>query len=72
DAGLGTINAVRLTAAALSSWAALVALNRYDENDDLHRANRAWLEERDGFRVVTSPSQLAEELTSRGARPSRS
>jgi dethiobiotin synthetase len=72
DAGLGTINAVRLTVAALPSWAPVIALNRYDENDELHRANRAWLEERDGFCVVTSPSRLADELTSRGARPSRS
>jgi dethiobiotin synthetase len=72
DAGLGTINAVRLTVAALPSWAPVIALNRYDEADELHRANRAWLEERDGFCVVTSPSRLADELTTRGARPSRS
>jgi dethiobiotin synthetase len=72
DAGLGAINAVRLTAAALTSWTPLVALNRYDENDLLHRANRAWLEERDGYRVVTNPAQLAGELTRRGARPGRS
>jgi dethiobiotin synthetase len=55
DAGLGTINAVRLTAAALSSWTPIVALNRFDEDDELHRANRAWLAERDGYSVVTSP-----------------
>lgn len=72
DAGLGTINAVRLTVAALTSWTPVVALNRYDENDLLHRANRAWLEERDGLSVVTHPSQLANELTRREARPGRS
>ena len=72
DAGLGTINAVRLTVAALSSWMPVIALNRYDEHDDLHRANRAWLEERDGYRVVTSPSGLAEELTSPEASRDRS
>jgi dethiobiotin synthetase len=72
DAGLGTINAVRLTVAALNSWTPVVALNRYDEHDTLHRANRAWLEERDGLHVVTSPTQLADELTRPGARPGRS
>jgi dethiobiotin synthetase len=72
DAGLGTINAVRLTVAALSSWTPVVALNRYDDGNELHGANRVWLEERDGFTVVTSPAQLADELTRREARPARS
>jgi dethiobiotin synthetase len=72
DAGLGTINAVRLTVAALTSWTPVVALNRYDDNDALHRANRAWLAERDGFSVVTHPAELADELTRPGARPGRS
>jgi dethiobiotin synthetase len=63
DAGLGTINAVRLTVAALSSWTPIVALNRYDEADELHSANRAWLTDRDGFTVVTTPSDLAATLT---------
>jgi dethiobiotin synthetase len=75
DAGLGTINAVRLTVAALSSWTPVIALNRYDERDVIHQANRAWLAERDGFTVVTSPAQLADELARslrrRGARPAR-
>jgi dethiobiotin synthetase len=72
DAGLGTINAVRLTAAALTSWTPVVALNRYDDGDSLHRDNRRWLSERDGFRVVTTPAELAAELTLPGARPARS
>jgi dethiobiotin synthetase len=72
DAGLGTINAVRLTVAALSSWTPVVALNRYDDGNELHRANHIWLEERDGFCVVTSANQLADELTRRGARRGRS
>jgi dethiobiotin synthetase len=72
DAGLGTINAVRLTVAALPSWTPVIALNRYDENDDLHRANRAWLEEREGLLVVTSPSRLADELTRREGNRDRS
>lgn len=43
DAGLGTINAVRLCLAALDGLPVEVVLNRYDESDDLHRRNRDWL-----------------------------
>lgn len=62
DAGLGTINSVRLSAAALASWPVVVFLNRYDEADELHTLNRAWLVDRDGFDVITSPVVLAERL----------
>jgi dethiobiotin synthetase len=63
DAGLGTINAVRLTldalGAALSPAVAstVVVLNRYDADMDLHRRNRAWLQERDGLTVVALPGE---------------
>jgi dethiobiotin synthetase len=43
DAGLGTINAVRLSLAALSSYRVVVMLNRYDGADDLHARNADWL-----------------------------
>ncbi len=44
DAGLGTINAVRLSVAPLHDLAPVVVfLNRYLEGDDLHRRNRDWL-----------------------------
>jgi dethiobiotin synthetase len=43
DAGLGTINAVRLALGVLDGWPVTVVLNRYDALDDLHRRNRAWL-----------------------------
>lgn len=72
DAGLGTINSVRLTAAALSSWTPVVALNRYDDARALHRANRAWLADRDGYDVVTSATQLADTLTRPGTPRDRS
>ena len=57
DAGLGTINAVRLTLDALHSLVAPVAvvLNRYDGANDLHVRNRQWLQARDGLAVVTLP-----------------
>ena len=63
DAGLGTINAVRLSAAPFAAYDLVVALNRYDDGDDLHRRNRAWLAERDGFEVVASPPELAARLS---------
>jgi dethiobiotin synthetase len=59
DAGLGTISAVRLCAAALEPHPLVVFLNRYDERTDLHRRNLEWLTERNGFDVVTSVEALA-------------
>lgn len=43
DAGLGTINAVRLSLAALAGHPSVVLLNRYEEGAHLHRRNRDWL-----------------------------
>jgi dethiobiotin synthetase len=65
-AGLGTINAVRLAAAPFRAGGPddpelLVALNRYDSGDDLHRRNHGWLAEA-GFRLLTSPGELARAL----------
>jgi dethiobiotin synthetase len=62
DAGLGTINAVRLAADALAGQALAVALNRFDAADDLHGANLAWLRTRAGLEVVTDPEALVERL----------
>ncbi|MCU1430003.1 MAG: hypothetical protein JWL83_4003 [Actinomycetia bacterium] len=62
DSALGTINAVRLCAAALEPWPLVVALNRYDDADDLHRRNAEWLHTREGLEVVTNPEALATKL----------
>jgi len=43
DAGLGAINAVRLAVAPFDGHEVIVALNRVDQSDDLHRRNREWL-----------------------------
>lgn len=59
DAGLGTINAVRLSVDAFAPAPVIVVLNRYDDNDAVHRANRAWLTERDGFDVVVDADATA-------------
>jgi dethiobiotin synthetase len=68
-AGLGTINAVRLSSAAfeaggLTGAQLTVVLNRYDADDDLHRRNHGWLAA-GGFTLVTTPAELAEVLTDR-------
>lgn len=61
DAGLGVINAVRLSVSALISAQLatgrhlLVVLNRFDPDSALHTKNLQWLTEIDGFDVVTSP-----------------
>ena len=58
DAGLGTINAVRLAAAALAGWPVSVVLNRFDATLELHQRNRVWLAERDGLHVVDDGAHL--------------
>jgi dethiobiotin synthetase len=65
DAGLGTLNLVRLSTAALSGIQLVVHLNRFSAADELHCANRDWLRQRDGLQVVTSIDGLAAELQER-------
>jgi dethiobiotin synthetase len=64
DAGLGTINAVRLNIASIAPLGAptVVVLNRFDNRSDLHRRNLEWLSGRDGRRVVTIPGRDTELL----------
>ena len=64
DAGLGTINAVRLNTEALAPLGVptVVVLNRFDAASDLHRRNLEWLRERDGLRVHTVPGGDAQLL----------
>jgi dethiobiotin synthetase len=62
DAGLGTINAVRMSVAALGDEQVVVVLNRFDEHDPLHLRNRDWLRCRDGFDVVTDVEAAAARI----------
>lgn len=57
DAGLGTINSVRLTVGALGALDApmVVVLNRFDGAVDLHARNLEWLRAHDALTVVTLP-----------------
>jgi dethiobiotin synthetase len=58
DAGLGTINAVRLTLARLSGFRTTVFLNRFGRDHPVHAANLEWLERRDQLRVLTDVTCL--------------
>ncbi|MFN8027035.1 MAG: dethiobiotin synthase [Acidimicrobiia bacterium] len=65
DAGLGTINAVRLSASAFAGKPVVVALNRFGDDSaaaGLHARNLEHLTVVDRFDVVTSPAALAEHL----------
>jgi dethiobiotin synthetase len=58
DAGLGTINSVRLNVDALGTGP-IVFLNRFDAGNHLHQRNCAWLKENDGLTVFTAITELA-------------
>jgi dethiobiotin synthetase len=68
DAGLGTINAVRLSAGALAPLPLVVLLNRFDPTEELHERNRRWLAGRDGYDVVTTIGALRERVRSTTTR----
>lgn len=66
DAGLGTINGVRLAIEPLHAVAPVVVfLNRFTDTDDLHRRNRSWLA-RD-FDVAVQIGDLVDRFS--GQRP---
>ena len=60
DAGLGTINAVRLSVPAFTGFEVVVALNRY-EDAGLASRNRDLLAG-DGYDIVTGAEELAQRL----------
>jgi dethiobiotin synthetase len=62
DAGLGTINGVRLSMAALADWPVTVVLNRFDPADDLHVRNLEWLAGVDGYDVATDADDLVSPI----------
>ena len=59
DAELGTINAVRLTLAAVGSTPTIVYLNHFNPNNELHELNRRWLVDQDKLTVITDVHSLA-------------
>lgn len=63
DAGLGTVNAVSVSEAAFGGIAPVaVFLNRFDEDDDLHRRNLDWLRTRQGPGVVVDLGALSNRV----------
>jgi dethiobiotin synthetase len=82
DAGLGTINGVRMSMDALSGATGVpggvgpndgavglrggpqadtvVVLDRFDGHHDIHRRNREWLSERNGYCVLVIPGEVSE------------
>ena len=66
DAGLGTINSIRMTMDALAGPTealgvpVVVVLNRYDGRHEIHRRNHEWLADREGYRMVMLPGGEAE------------
>jgi dethiobiotin synthetase len=58
DAGLGTINAIRLSLQVLTTCRVQILLNRYDASNELHGLNAAWLRNHDGLRVAIDPASL--------------
>ncbi len=64
DAGLGTINGVRMSMDALGTVTGaeveipvVVVLDRFDGHHDIHRRNRQWLTERLGYQVLVAPGE---------------
>jgi len=62
DAGLGTINLVRLTVDALAPQRVTVYLNHFDALDPLHAANLDWLATREGLEAVTDIEALVDRI----------
>ncbi|MCC5951750.1 MAG: dethiobiotin synthase [Acidimicrobiia bacterium] len=65
DAGLGTIDSVRLAHDALvrrGGAEVVILLNRFDTSDLLHNANAAWLADRDHLTVFTDVGAVAERI----------
>lgn len=64
DAGLGTLNGVRMSMDALRTVTraaeeipVVVVLDRFDGHHDIHRRNRQWLTDRLGYLVVVAPGE---------------
>ena len=62
DAGLGTLNAVRLCLRALNGRPTTVFLNRFDASNELHARNREWLV-KEAVRVETDVASLTQAVT---------
>jgi dethiobiotin synthetase len=71
DAGLGSLNAIRLSLSCLPALPVHVMLNRFDARDPLHELNRAWLAERYGIRAYANVGELLDAIIAGSTRPQR-
>ena len=62
--GLGAINDVRLARDAFAPLPVAPCLNRFDDEEPLHRANRDWLRDRVGAIVCTTIDELVALVSS--------
>ncbi len=62
DAGLGTVNSVRLSTDVFAHWPVIVFLNRFDPDDELHRRNLDWLRTRERLEVVVDLEALSNRV----------
>jgi dethiobiotin synthetase len=62
DAGLGAINVIRLCVDAMDTRPFVVHLNRFDDDDAVHRANLEWLRGADGLPVTVTIEALGDEV----------
>jgi dethiobiotin synthetase len=58
DAGLGTLNAVRLCLRCIGNTPTTVFLNRFDAGDELHQLNQRWLREKYGIATSVDVHKL--------------
>lgn len=61
DAGLGTLNSVRLCLRALGAIPTIVFLNRFDAGNDLHQRNAMWLKE-EGVQLAVDIENLMKAI----------
>jgi dethiobiotin synthetase len=62
DAGLGSLNAIRLSLACLPTAPVHVLLNRFDPDQPLHALNRTWLQQRYGIHTCIDAHELLERI----------
>jgi len=68
DAGLGSLNAIRLSLSCLPALPVQVMLNRFAARDPLHQLNRTWLRERYGIHTHQDVGELLAAILAREMR----
>jgi dethiobiotin synthetase len=63
DAGLGTLNAVRLCLQCVGEMPTTVFLNRFDAANELHQSNQRWLQEKYGVETSVDVRELSNLAT---------